>query len=296
MRGDYQRERTSALTWLISAIVAGFVVQLLLTAPWLHEEPQLIRSLGLSVPGMRLGYVWTLLTHGFLHHPRFLPHILFTVLALYFLGRELLPMLGRWRFLGLFTTSIMVGGLAWLATHWHFGTGEMHVGAVAAVYAMFTVYACFFPHQELPFLLFFVVPVTLRPKYIAAALALVELVLLTFWEIPGVELPFGLSIASSAHLGGMLTGFIFYRFVYDSSWFNRDRGTPEIELPRWLKRQPQVTAQTVTVTSKAAAPDTEDLRVKVDRILDKINSQGFVALTPEEKRILDEARDQLSGR
>jgi hypothetical protein len=32
----------------------------------------------------------------------------------------------------------------------------------------------------------------------------------------------------------------------------------------------------------------------VDRILDKINSHGFSALTPEEKRILDDAKDMLS--
>jgi hypothetical protein len=36
------------------------------------------------------------------------------------------------------------------------------------------------------------------------------------------------------------------------------------------------------------------LRAEVDRILDKINSEGFGALTAEEKRLLDEARDLLS--
>jgi len=40
----------------------------------------------------------------------------------------------------------------------------------------------------------------------------------------------------------------------------------------------------------------EHLRAEVDRILDKINSQGFGALTADEKRILDEARDLLSRR
>ena len=40
----------------------------------------------------------------------------------------------------------------------------------------------------------------------------------------------------------------------------------------------------------------DDLRAEVDRILDKINSQGFGALTDEEKRVLDEARDLLSRR
>jgi len=40
----------------------------------------------------------------------------------------------------------------------------------------------------------------------------------------------------------------------------------------------------------------DDLRAEVDRILDKINSQGFGALTADEKRVLDEARDLLSRR
>jgi hypothetical protein len=40
----------------------------------------------------------------------------------------------------------------------------------------------------------------------------------------------------------------------------------------------------------------EDLRAEVDRILDKINSDGFGALTADEKRLLDDARDLLSRR
>jgi hypothetical protein len=40
--------------------------------------------------------------------------------------------------------------------------------------------------------------------------------------------------------------------------------------------------------------DRDHLRAEVDRILDKINSKGFGALTSEEKKTLDEARDLLS--
>ena len=40
----------------------------------------------------------------------------------------------------------------------------------------------------------------------------------------------------------------------------------------------------------------EGLRAEVDRILDKINSQGFGALTADEKRLLDDAHDLLSKR
>jgi hypothetical protein len=63
----------------------------------------------------------------------------------------------------------------------------------------------------------------------------------------------------------------------------------DIELPRWFR-----------LRKKAAAPrfqvnltNRTDLRAEVDRILDKINSEGFGALNEEEKRLLDEARDLL---
>ena len=35
------------------------------------------------------------------------------------------------------------------------------------------------------------------------------------------------------------------------------------------------------------------MKVEVDRILDKINSDGFGALNEEEKKTLDKARDHL---
>jgi hypothetical protein len=40
------------------------------------------------------------------------------------------------------------------------------------------------------------------------------------------------------------------------------------------------------------APATnQDLRVEVDRILDKINTSGLASLTATEKRLLDEAKN-----
>jgi hypothetical protein len=47
-------------------------------------------------------------------------------------------------------------------------------------------------------------------------------------------------------------------------------------------------------SSASPAQPTSHLRAEVDRILDKINSQGFGALTAQEKRVLDEAKDLLN--
>ena len=291
LREDYQRERTSVLIWLISAIIAGFVLQLIVGSPWFRGSHAFTSSFALSIPGVQDWRIWTLLTHSFLHSTGFIFHVIGNVIALYFLGRELLPMLGPRRFLGLYATATLVGALAWTAVHWRFGGGETLIGATAAVDALFIVFACFFPNKELNFLLFFLFPVTLKPKHIAYALAAFDLCVLLFAEIPGALLPFNIAIASSAHLGGMAVGFLYYRFVHDARWFLKS-GPSETELPRWMKRGKK--AVVIPPAEQVSAETPEDIRAEVDRILDKINSHGFGALTPDEKRMLDEAKDLLS--
>jgi hypothetical protein len=68
---------------------------------------------------------------------------------------------------------------------------------------------------------------------------------------------------------------------------------PAVELPRWLRKTPRAARP----PAYRVDPSNRDgLRAEVDRILDKINSEGFSALTPDERQILDEAKDLLSRR
>jgi membrane associated rhomboid family serine protease len=294
MRGDYQREKTSALTWLISAIIAGFVLQLFMASSLVRSGGRFEEFFALTPSGLHSGLGWTLFTHAFLHSTEVIVHGLFNVLLLYFLGRELIPMLGSRRFLGLFAASTIIGGLAWAAVHWRTGTDTL-IGATAAVEALFIVFACFFPNQPISFLLFFLFPVTLKPKHVAGALAILGLVGFVCYELPGNPLPFDLSIASSAHLAGMLTGYFYYRFVHDGRWFTA-QDSAEVELPRWMKR-PKKSLPTAVAPDAPLPPAVltpEDIRARVDRILDKINSEGFGALTADERRVLDNAKDLLS--
>lgn len=297
MRGDYPREKTSALTWLLSAIIGGFLLQVVFGSNWLSGGGGRIeQALALSVGGLQEGRLWTLLTHAVLHSPGFIFHVIGNALALFFLGRELIPLLGARRFLGLFAAATVAGGLAWTAVHWRMGAGH-HVGSTAAIAALFVVFACFHPNRPLTFLLFFVVPVTVKPKHFVFAFAAFALTVLFVYELTGAPLPFDMSISSSSHLAGMLTGYVYFRFIHRARWFNpEDRA--EVETPRWMRR---TTPKPVLATTEAAAdhvptppPSRADVRAEVDRILDKINSQGFASLTPAEKRLLDDARDLLS--
>ncbi len=295
MRGDYPREKTSALTWLLSAIIGGFFLQVVFGSNWISGGGGKIEhTLGLSVSALQEGKLWTLLSHGLLHRPGFIFHVIGNGLALFFLGRELIPMLGTRRFLGIYAAATMIGGLAWTAVRWRLGAGQ-HLGSTAAVEALFVVFACFHPNRPMTFLLFFVAPVTIKPKHVVYALVAFAATVLLVYEIPGVSLPFDMSISSSAHLAGMLTGLVYYRFIHAARWFNpEDR--PETTAPRWLNRpgKTESAPPAPATLPPLPAPSRADLRAEVDRILDKINSEGFAALTSEEKRLLDDARDVLS--
>jgi hypothetical protein len=142
-------------------------------------------------------------------------------------------------------------------------------------------------------------PVTIKPKHVAFALVGFALFGLLFHEIPGTPLPFDIVIASSAHLGGMLTGFLYYRFAHEARWMIGSPDRADIELPRWMKRTrkaPAVPPPAPAYHVNVEPATREDIRAEVDRILDKINSHGFGSLTPEEKRVLDDAKDLLSRR
>jgi len=292
---SYMREpqpggRTSVVGWLLAAVAAGFILQNFLTKI-LGQGQLLERTAGLSAAALRSGHLWTLLTYGFLHpqDELFLLEVIFIGLSIYFLGKELLPVLGPRRFLALYAATLVVGGLFWTAANWR-NEGTL-LGASSAVAGLLVVFACFFPNREIT-LLFLFVPVTVKPKYIVLCCLTLDLFGCVFYEILGKASPLGL--AHSAHLGGMAAGWLYYRFGHQAAW-RRPGRAPAIELPRWMKRTapPAVApapAYQVNIGSR------EHLRAEVDRILDKINSQGFGALTADEKRLLDEAKDLLSRR
>ncbi len=289
MRSDYPRQTTSALTWILCATVAGAVLQISFRN-WGGDA--FARMTALSPAGIALGRVWTLVTYVIVHGG--LLHLLFNCLGLFFLGREVMPLLGQTRFVQFYLGSAVAGALVWLAFHAWSG-GAPLVGASACIAAMFILFACVYPEREITFLLFFVLPLTVKPKYLAWSLVAFDLLGLLASELPGSQLDTG--IAHSAHLGGMLSGWLYYRLVYARHGFDRVSDGSTWQWPSWLRRTAPAPAPRVESREPAMRPPgTIDLRAEVDRILDKINSHGFGALTADEKRLLDEAKDLLSRR
>ncbi len=289
MRSDYSRPRTTAVVWLAAAMVSVFILQSMLLLPWFGGSSGLPDQLRLTVRSLEQGHLWTLLSHGFLHSTGFPLHILFTLLALVLLGRELEPQLGARRFVVLFASALVSGGLGWLAVHWQ--QGGAHLGPSAGIMALLVVLARLYENQRMSFMPFFLFSLTVRPMHLVYGLAVIDTLLLLFVELPGSDAFLG--YAASAHLGGMATGWLYFRFFHASNGWDR---APGFSLPAWIRtagRTPPAPAESVI---SRPARDALSLKADADRILDKINSEGFAALTDEEKQTLDDAKDLLSKR
>ena len=226
----------------------------------------------LSVEGLKQGFVWQLLTYQFMHAGFW--HIFLNCWVIYVFGREIEETLGSQKFLTLFLTSGVIGGIfqALAGRLWPLHFGGAVVGASAGAFGLVAAFAILFPERELALIF---PPMILRAKTLlifSAILALLGIV----W---GIAFPIS-NIANAAHLGGMLTG-IFFALQFSrggwSRWQSSSRSTPSRK-------------------SKNDLSTDEFLQKEVDPILDKISAHGIQSLTAHEREILEKARAKMAKR
>lgn len=291
LRGDYPRETTSVVTWLICAVAGAFLLQFIAVSSWGPPAREAVSQFAFSMDGLAAGRVWTLLTHWLLHSTGNLFHVGLVLAGLYLLGRELQPALGSRRFSAVFAAGILIGALAWGAVNGR--PGGTLMGATAGIYALVAAHALLHPNRAHSLLLFFFFPVTFRPKQLAIALLCFDVIAVVVVDLLGRALPF--SYAPSAHLGGMMAGWACFRVFQQL-----DQSAPvshRHSAPRQAGFAEASTAESVAQEKgEEVGSSREQIRRELDRILDKINSQGFAALTPEERRILDDAKELLNKR
>jgi membrane associated rhomboid family serine protease len=223
----------------------------------------------LSVEGLKQGFVWQLLTYQFMHAG--LLHIFLNCWVIYVFGHEIEETLGPQKFLALFLTSGVVGGLLQSAAGWiwplHFGGAV--VGASAGAFGLVAAFAILFPERELTMLLFFIVPIRLSAKALLIFSAILALL--------GIAFPIS-NIANAAHLGGMLTGVFFALQFSRGGW------------PRWQFPS----NSTPSRKSQNNLSTDEFVKSEVDPILDKISAHGIQSLTAHEREVLEKARAKMA--
>jgi membrane associated rhomboid family serine protease len=199
----------SATVILLVLNVIAFVVQKWLSPAWLND-----RYVGLSFFGLRQGFVWQPLTYQFMHGSWM--HLILNCWVLFVVGREVEWAVGKARFLLVYFSSGIVGGLLQvLATlFWpqYFGKPDVPtVGASASVFGIVAAFAMLFPDDLLVVLLLFVIPIKMRAKSMLWLVLLVTAFGISF-PLSRLTALLGAHVAHVAHLGGILTGLAFSRF------------------------------------------------------------------------------------
>jgi membrane associated rhomboid family serine protease len=288
----YMRRTASRLSWSATVVllvvnVAAFIFQ---SAIERFSNFPIDAWFALSVEGLRHGFVWQLLTYQFMHGGWL--HLLLNCWAIYVFGREVEETLGPKSFLTLYFTSGVIGGLfqalAGVLLGGHFAARV--VGASAGAFGLVAAFAALYPERPLMLLLFFIIPVNMRAKFLLLFSALLA--------VFGIVFPMD-NIAHAAHLGGMVTGIVFVRYASYWHWhwprLNRTRSQPLRPLVRTPHRAATVWGQTNAHVDEDLPPD-EFLSKAVDPILDKISAHGIQSLTERERRILETAREKMVRR
>ena len=218
---------------------------------------------------MAQGFIWQPLTYMLLHTGIW--HILVNLLMLWMFGREVEYFIGPKAFTRLYVMAGLLGGALWMLCNLH-NSGPL-VGASAAVLGCVIAFATLFPERELTFLVFFILPVTIRAKYMALIAIAFDLAPLLTHQTTNV--------AHLAHLGGAALGYVYIKGL--------GYGTT----PRWLLWLQNMKPQPAPTPSARPLSRDEFMRNQVDPILDKISREGMQSLTRQERKILESAKDFL---
>lgn len=282
MRSEYRPPMPMTSILLIANVVC-FILQFVLdkVLGWGFVNDWL----ALSVRGLSHGLVYQLITFQFLHGG--LWHLLGNLVGIYFFGRAMEETLGRNGLLKLYLLSGTFGGLLQMVLGFlfpvHFGGAV--VGASAGVFGLIAAFAVSHPDQ--PIMLMFL-PIGFPAKYFLGFEAVVAVLGVLGLMEPGV--------AHGAHLGGMLMGIAYIKWL-PAGW--------SFSLPTFLRRKPSRPRVIITPpkgswrSSRRPADDSsspEFITRQVDPILDKISAKGIHSLTEEERDILEAARNRMARR
>lgn len=216
------------------------------------------------VPAAVLIRPWTLFTYQFVHAG--LSHLLFNMLALYFLGPRVEERLGPTRFITLYLLSGMTGGLLSIP----FMPYATIVGASGSVYGVLLAFARFWPRERL---------------YIWGVLPVEAWLLVVGFTVLSLVSGFGGGgrTAHFAHLGGFLGGWLYLVYLERRSPARKfkakavqtlARGTPSrTDLARW------------SAVDRGALHEVN--RDEFNRVMAKVQEGGTGSLTEEERAFLD---------
>lgn len=247
----------------------------------LPDSPLLNQWFTLDIKKVFQGQIWRLTTYDFLHSTGSFWHILFNMWLLYLAGKPVADKYGQREFLWFYLLGGIFSAVFYIAWGLLMNERGAAVGASGAVSAVLVLYAMNWPRQQ--WYIYGIIPVpVIALVLISGGMDLFPML----QQLSGGNRTD--NIAHSAHIGGMLFGFLYYK----SGW-RLTRFIPGgFSLKNWVrvKRKPKLKIHRPEVKQ---APELEPrlpipaaIAQRVDELLDKISRSGEASLTAEEREFL----------
>ena len=188
-------------------IIANVLVFLLQYVAYRLGDNSILSIFGLTPSQVFSSHlrIWQLFTYMFLHSPDYLFHLILNMLMLWMFGTHVEAAMGRQAFLRYYFICGIGAGLTTCLTF----RDSVTVGASGAVFGVMLAYAMLFPSRLVSF--YFIFP--MRAPTFVLLCAAIELFAL-------LQLPDG--VAHSAHLGGMLFGYLYFKRAWRAREFFRE--------------------------------------------------------------------------
>jgi len=199
---------TRAVKWLIIINAAVFFLLTVLQALTLEIGNVASFVLSLVPYWVMHGAIWQLVTYSFLHVGLF--HILFNMLALWMFGAQLETDWGARKFLEFYFFCVVGAALVTVAISYTGIAGitplTNTVGASGGVLGILMAFGMLYGDREI---MLFPIPISLKAKYFVGGIIFIELISAIKAAGPGR----GEGVAYVAHLGGLLFGFLYVKFL-----------------------------------------------------------------------------------
>jgi membrane associated rhomboid family serine protease len=198
---------TKAVKWLVIINAAVLLLTTLMGAT--NEDiAGAFRAIFALTPYVVVrGWIWQLVSYSFLHQG--ILHLLFNMLGLWMFGAQFEQDWGTKKFLEFYFFCVIGAALSTIAVSYT-GIGGVSpmtptIGASGGVFGILMAFGMIYGEREV---MLFPIPFSIKAKYFVAGIAFITLI-----EAISASSGRGSAVAYSAHLGGLLFGFLYVKFV-----------------------------------------------------------------------------------